>query len=84
MFDKIMADINKYQWPSSNSNWTIYQSQNTKHSSCFITQSYFTVPKNIRLNSMYYFIIKINLLDIEFQNFMDIHKTWPEKTYFFS
>ena len=33
---------------------------------------------------MYYFIIKINLLDIEFQNFMDIHKTWPEKTYFFS
>ena len=25
----------------------------------YITQSYFAVPKNIRLNSMHYFIIKI-------------------------
>ena len=25
----------------------------------FITKSYFTVPKNIRLNSTYYFVIKI-------------------------
>ena len=25
----------------------------------FITQSYFAVPKNIALNSMYYFIMKI-------------------------
>ena len=27
----------------------------------FITQSYFTVPKSIRLNSTYYFIIKIHV-----------------------
>ena len=25
----------------------------------FITQSYFVVPKNIRLNSTYYFVMKI-------------------------
>ena len=25
----------------------------------FITQSYFAVPKNIRLNSMHYFVIRI-------------------------
>ena len=26
----------------------------------FITQSYFSVPKNVRLNSTHYFIMKIN------------------------
>ena len=47
----------------------------------FITQSYFAVPKNIRLNSTHYFIIKIpnrrkikqvashNLSDIDFKDF---------------
>ena len=28
----------------------------------FITQSYFAVPKNIRLNSMHYFIMEIKIL----------------------
>ena len=48
----------------------------------FITQSYFAVPKDIRLNSTHYFIMKMpnkrelkqsashNLSDIDFQNFM--------------
>ena len=32
----------------------------------FITQSYFAVPKNIRLNSMHYFIIKTpNKLELQ-------------------
>ena len=33
----------------------------------FITQSYFSVPKNVRLNSTHYFIMKINN-KIELQN----------------
>ena len=30
-----------------------------KHFSCFFFKSYFDVPKNIRLNSTHYFIMKI-------------------------
>ena len=52
----------------------------------FITQSYFVVPKNIRLNSMHYFIMKIpnkpelqqiainHSSDIDFREFMNLYK----------
>ena len=52
----------------------------------FITQSYFAVPKNIRLNSTHYFIMKIpnkqeiqqiafnHSSDIDFKDFMNLHK----------
>ena len=61
----------------------------------FITQSYFVVPKNIRLNSTYYFVMKIpnkgevqqigfnHSSDIDFQDFMNLYKKCTEKTYFF-
>ena len=54
----------------------------------FITQSYFAVPKNIRLNSTHYFVMKIpnkrelqqiafnHSLDIDFQDFMNTAKTY--------
>ena len=53
----------------------------------FITQSCFAVPKNIGLNSMQYFVIKIpkkrqlqkiafnHSSDIDFQDFMDLYKS---------
>ena len=52
----------------------------------FITQSYFPVPKNIRLNSTHYFITKSqnkqklqqvafnHSSDIDFKNFMNLYK----------
>ena len=52
----------------------------------FITQSYFSVPKDVRLNSKHYFIIKINKkrelqniainqsADIDYQDFMKTYK----------
>ena len=52
----------------------------------FITQSYFAVPKNIRLNSTHYFVMKIpnkrelqqivfnHSSDIDFQDFMNFYK----------
>ena len=52
----------------------------------FITQFYFAVPENIRLNSTHYFIMKVSnkrelqqiafnhLSDIDFQNFMNLYK----------
>ena len=34
--------------------------QKIKHFTCFITQSYFSVPKGVRLNTTHYLIMKIN------------------------
>ena len=61
----------------------------------FITQSCFTVPKNNRLNSTHYLIIKIpnkrelqrivynNSSDIDFKDFMNLYKKLYCKTVFF-
>ena len=52
----------------------------------YITQSYFSVPKNVRLNSIHYLIMKINnrkelqntainhSVDIDYQDFMEIYR----------
>ena len=57
----------------------------------FITQSYFAVPKNTRLNSPRYFVMKIpnkrelqqivfnHLSDTDFRNFMDLYKKCTAK-----
>ena len=61
----------------------------------FITQSYFAVPKNIRLNSTHYFVMKIpnkrelqqiafnHSSDIDFQDFMNLYKKCTAKLYSF-
>ena len=61
----------------------------------FITQSYFAVPKNIRLNSTHYFVMKIpnkrelqqiafnHSWDIDFQDFMNLYKKCTTKPYSF-
>ena len=57
----------------------------------FITQSHFAVPKNIRLNSTHYFIMKIpnkrelqqiefnHSSDIQFKDFMNLYKKCAAK-----
>ena len=57
----------------------------------FITQSYFAVPKNVRLNSTHYLVMKIpnkrklqqiefnHWSDIDFQGFMNLYKKCAEK-----
>ena len=59
----------------------------------FITQSYFIVPKNIRLNYMHCFIMKVlnkwklhqiafnHSSDVEFQDFMNLFKNYTAKPY---
>ena len=59
----------------------------------FITQSYFSVPKDIRLNSTYFFIMKIpnrqeltqiashNSSDIDFRDFMNLYTKYTAKPY---
>ena len=61
----------------------------------FITQSYFKVPKNVRLNSTYFFIMKIpnkrelqlialnHSSDIDFKDFMKIYKKCTAEPYSF-
>ena len=61
----------------------------------FITQSYFAVPKNIRLNSTHYFVMRIpnkpelqqiafnHLSDNEFKDFMNLCKKRTAKPYYF-
>ena len=62
----------------------------------FITQSYFKVPKDVRLNSTHFFIMKIPnkrelqqialnySLDIDFKDFMKIYKKCTAEPYSFS
>ena len=61
----------------------------------FITQSYFSVPKDVRLNSTHYFIMKINnnrelqniaidhLADIDYKDFMKIYGECTKEPYNF-
>ena len=61
----------------------------------FISQSYFAVPKNIRLNPTHYFIMKVaskqelyqiainHLPGIEITDFINIYKKWTAKPYSF-
>ena len=58
----------------------------------FITQSYFSVPKDVRLNSTHYLIMKINnkrelqniainhSADIDYQDFIKIYRERTKKT----
>ena len=61
----------------------------------FITQSYFKVPKDVRLNTTHFFIMKIpnkrelqqsalnHLPDIDFKDFIDIYKICTDESYSF-
>ena len=61
----------------------------------FITQSYFSVPKDVRLNSTHYLIMKINnkrelqniainhSADIDYKDFMKIYRECTKEPYFF-
>ena len=71
---------------SKNSNIVFIRGGKLNISLVFVTQSYFSVPKDIRLNSAYYFILKIpnkqelqevtfnHSSDIDFENFMNLYK----------
>ena len=60
--------------------------QKIKYFTCFITESYFSVPKDVRLITTYYFIMKINNKrdlqniainhseDIDYQDFKKIYR----------
>ena len=61
----------------------------------FVTQSYFKVPKDVRLNSAHFFVMKISnkrelqqiatndSADIDFKDFIKIYKKCTAEPYFF-
>ena len=61
----------------------------------FITQSYFSVPKDVRLNTTHYFIMKINnkrelqnvainhSADIDYQELKKIYRECTKETFYF-
>ena len=61
----------------------------------YITQYYFAVPKNVRLNSMHYLVMKNQIKreiqeialnhssDIDFKDFMNLYKSCTAKPYSF-
>ena len=61
----------------------------------FITESYFKVPKDVRLNTTHFFIMKIpnkrelqqsaltHLSDIDFKDFINIYKICTDESYSF-
>ena len=69
--------------------------QKTKYFTVFITQSYFSVPKDVRLNTTHYFIMKINnkrelqnvainhSADIDYQDFIKIYRECTKEPYNF-
>ena len=62
---------------------------------CFLTQSYLSVPKHVRLNCTHYIIFKLNnkrelqniainhLADIDYKNFVNIYRSCTKEPYNF-
>ena len=84
VFDDMIADIMANKKFKSIIKKLFIRYRKLNISLVFITQSYFSVPKNVRLNSTHYLIMKINnkrelqniainhSADIDFKDFMKI------------
>ena len=60
MFDDIIADIMTIKKFQAIIEELFIRSRKLSISLVFITESYFSVPKDVRLNSIHYLIMKIN------------------------
>ena len=95
VFDVMVADLINNKKTKFNTNQFVYLRQKTKHFSCFITQSYFKIPKDVRLNSTHFFIMKIpnkrelqkialnHSSDINSKDFIKIYKKCTAESYSF-
>ena len=73
----------------------LFRGRKLNTSLVFIAQSYFVVPKNIRLNPTHYFVMKItnkrelqqiafnHSSDIDLQDFMNLYKKFTAKPFSF-
>ena len=94
-FDDMIADIIKNKKLNSIVTELIIRARKLHISLVFITQSYFKVPKDVRLNTNHFFIAKIpnkrelqetainHSSDISIKDFNNIHRKWIAEPYSF-
>ena len=95
VFDNMIANMIKNKKLNSVVTELFTRSRKLNSSVVFITQSYFEVPKEVRLSTMHFFIMKIpnreelqqiafnHPLDIGFKDFMKIYKKCTAEKYSF-
>ena len=95
IFDDMMADMISNKKINPIITELFIRGRKLNISLAFIAQSYFALPKNIRLNSTHCFIMKIpnkqelqqiafnHSSDIDFKGFMNRYKKCTAKPYFF-
>ena len=93
VFDHMIADIMTNKKFQSIIKELFIRCRKINISLVFITQSYFPVPKDIRLNSTHYFIMKINnkrelqniainhSADIDYKDFIKIYRECTKEPY---
>ena len=95
VFDDMIADMINNKKLNSIVTELFIRGRKLNISLVFITQSYFKVPKDVRLNTTHFFIIKIpnkrelqqtvtnHLSDIDFNDFIRIYKKCTDEPYSF-
>ena len=95
VFDDMIADMINNKKLDSIVTELFIRGRELNISIVFITQSYFKVPKNVRLNFTHFFIMKIpnkrelqqialnHSSDIDFKDFMKIYKKYTKEPYSF-
>ena len=95
LFDDVNADVLRNKILNPIVTKLFVRGRKLNISLVFTTKSYFTVTKNIRLNSTPYFVMQIpnkrelqqivfnHSSDIDFQDFMNLYKKCTAKPYFF-
>ena len=95
IFDDMIADIMTNKKFQSIIKELFIRCRKVNISLVFITQSYFSVPKDVRLNSTHYFILKISnkreleniainhSADIDYQDFMKIYRECTKEPFNF-
>ena len=95
VFDNMVADIMTNKTFQAIIKELFTRCRKLNISLVFITQFYFSVPKDLRLNATHYFIIKINnkrelqniainhSADIDYQDFIKIYREYTKEPYNF-
>ena len=95
VFDDMIADIMTNKKIQSIIKELFIRCRKTNISLVFITKSYFSVPKDVRLNSTHYLIMKINnkrelqniainhSADIDYKEFIKIYRECTKEPYTF-
>ena len=95
MFDDMIADIMSDKKSQAIIKELFIRCRKLKISLVFIMQSYFSVPKDVRLKSTHYLIMKINnkrelrniainrSADIDYKDFKKVYRDYMKEPFFF-